>query len=41
MSAKDKLVADAVFEGESAKGVAYAGVLEVFEQAGYNWKNVA
>lgn len=41
MSARSKLVADAVFEGGGAKGVAYAGALEVFEQAGYSWKNIA
>ena len=33
--------ADAVFEGGGAKGVAYAGALEVFEQAGYRWQNLA
>lgn len=33
--------ADAVFEGGGAKGVAYAGALETFEQAGYKWQNIA
>jgi len=41
MNAGNELMADAVFEGGGAKGIAYAGALEIFEQAGYQWKNLA
>lgn len=33
--------ADAVFEGGGIKGIAFAGALEVFEEAGIQWQNLA
>lgn len=41
MNVDNKLIADAVFEGGGAKGIAYVGALEIFEQAGYTWQNLA
>jgi len=41
MNVDNELMADAVFEGGGAKGIAYAGALEIFEQAGYRWQNLA
>ena len=33
--------ADAVFEGGGVKGIGLVGALSAFEEAGYQWQNVA
>jgi NTE family protein len=35
------LRADGVFEGGGVKGIAFVGALQAFEEAGYQWQNVA
>jgi len=39
--AKDKLLADAVFEGGGVKGIGLVGAVAVAEERGYRWVNVA
>jgi len=38
---KDKLLADAVFEGGGVKGIGLVGAVAVAEERGYRWLNVA
>lgn len=38
---RDKLVADAVFEGGGVKGIGLVGAVAVAEERGYEWVNVA
>ena len=33
--------ADAVFEGGGVKGIGLVGALQAFEEAGFEWQNVA
>jgi len=41
MNAKNKLMADAVFEGGGVKGIGLVGAVTVAEEKGYQWVNVA
>jgi len=41
MNAKNKLMADAVFEGGGVKGIGLVGAVAVAEEKGYQWVNVA
>ena len=38
---KDKVLADAVFEGGGVKGIGLVGAVAVAEERGYQWVNVA